>query len=65
MPADLEEVVHHADELETRIVRGAGDGRQVFTETGRAARPGEVRDLQSDLHANTSTAEPLTQPMCG
>ena len=46
---DLEEVIHHADELEPGIVGGPGDGRQVRAEPGRA-RPGEVRDLQSDFH---------------
>ena len=50
---DLEEVVHHGEELEAGVVRGAGHGSQVRPEPGRAARRGEVWDLQSDLHAAT------------
>jgi hypothetical protein len=48
--ADLEEVVHHRDEVESRVVRGAGDSGQVRPEPGWSARRGEVRDLQSNLH---------------
>src|SRR5947199_299196 len=49
-PADLEEVVHYRDELETALVRGAGDHGQVRAEPRRAIRRGEVRDLQANLH---------------
>ena len=50
-PADLEEVVHHGDELEAALVGGAGHRGQVGAEPRRAVRRGEVRDLESDFHA--------------
>ena len=52
-PADLEEVVHHRDELEAALVGGAGHGGQVRAEPRRAVRRGEVGDLQANLHGLT------------
>ena len=47
---DLEEVIHHADEVEPALVGGARDLRKRRTDLFRAARPREERDLEADLH---------------
>ena len=49
--ADLEEVVHQSQELESGIVRGSGDSCQVPPQLGWAARPGEVGNLEAEFHA--------------
>src|SRR5207237_9583264 len=46
---DLPEVVHHADELEARLVGGSHHGRQVRAQPGRGTRPGVVGDLEPQL----------------
>src|SRR6266498_4817905 len=46
-----------------RLVRGLGDGPQVRAELRGATRRGEIRDLQSDLHASTTSIEPFTAPL--
>jgi hypothetical protein len=51
---DLEEVIHHGEEVEPGVIGRARDGRQVRTEPGRPAREREVRDLYADLHAIAS-----------
>ena len=43
--ADLEEVVHRGEDLETLLVGGAGDRGEFGAERGRAARQGEVWNL--------------------
>ena len=57
---DLEEVVHHGQELKARVVRGAGHRGQVRAEAGRAVLVGEIRDLHTELHVGTSSDEALT-----
>src|SRR5213078_956822 len=59
---DLEEMIHHGDELETGVVRRASHRGQIRAQPGRAGRAGEVGDLQADLHATTSIAEALISP---
>src|SRR5256885_2896344 len=49
--ADLPEVIHHPDGLETSLVGGGCDGFDGVAKLGRPRRQGEVRDAQSDLHA--------------
>ena len=48
---DLPDVVHHADPVETDVLRGGRDALEIARELGRPARPGEVTDVQAELHA--------------
>jgi hypothetical protein len=57
---DLKEVIHDADEVEAGLFGGPGHRGQVAAEAGRAAGPGVVGDLQSDLHVSTSADELAT-----
>jgi hypothetical protein len=49
--ADLPDVVHHAHAVEARRLGRLGDLSQAGPELVRAARPGEVGDVQAELHA--------------
>src|SRR5207247_2941416 len=51
---DLEEVIHHADEVEPALVGGARDLPKRRTDLFRAARPREERDLEADLHSGAA-----------
>src|SRR5213078_4534917 len=53
-PADLPDVVHDADPGEPGVLGRDGDPAQILRQGHRAARPGEVRDVQPDLHARPS-----------
>src|SRR2546423_727914 len=53
---DLEEVVHDREIVEPGLVRRPGDPRQVGGELSGSAGIGEVRDLETDLHAADSAA---------
>jgi von Willebrand factor type A domain len=57
---DLEEVVHHRDVLEPRLVRGPRHRGQLPAKRLRPARRGEIRNLQPNLHVITSSSHPLT-----
>ena len=48
--ADLEEVVHHRDVAEADPVGGPGYLGEFGPERCRAVRPGEIRNLQTDVH---------------
>src|SRR5438034_767041 len=52
--ADLPEVVHHPDGIETGLVRRARNVGERGAEVGRPRRPGEISDVQSDLHGGSS-----------
>ena|GEM_PF-4124241 len=47
---DLEEVIHHPDRVETGVIGGARNSRQRRTDLGRATGPGELVDLEAELH---------------
>src|ERR1700682_6035213 len=49
--ADLPEVIHHPDGVEAGLVRGARNVAQRAPELGRSGWPGEISDIESDLHA--------------
>jgi hypothetical protein len=49
---DLEEVVHHSDPVEARLVGRPGDGRESWTELFGSARPRKVRYLKSEFHCS-------------
>ncbi len=51
--ADLPEVIHHPDGVEAGLVRGARNFPERAPELGRAGRPGEIRDGESDLHCSS------------
>src|ERR1700686_599615 len=50
---DLPEVVHHPDGVEAGVVRGAGNLAERAPEFGRSYGPGEVSDIESDLHGSS------------
>jgi hypothetical protein len=55
---DLEEVVHHRQVTEAGLVGRPGDSREFLSERGRAVRPGEVRNLQTEFHEGPSDEPP-------
>ena len=48
--SDLEEVVHDPDRVEAGVVGGARHARERGTDGLRAAGPGELVDLEPELH---------------
>ena len=52
--ADLEEVIHHRQVAEAGCVGRPGDCCELRPERGRAVRPGEVRNLQTEFHPGVS-----------
>ena len=50
--SDLEEVVHDPDRVEAGVVRGARHARERGADGLRAAGPGELVDLEPELHAH-------------
>ena len=51
---DLEEVVHNAEPIEAGVIGRLSDGGQVVPQPGGAAGPGEIADVQTELHARSS-----------
>src|SRR5690606_27628496 len=49
-PADLEEVVHHPQRVEARLVRLAGRPAEDRADPLRSAGEGEAGDLKADAH---------------
>src|SRR5690606_5610142 len=48
--ADLEEVVHDPDRVEAHLVGGPRDAGQGRPDLGRPTGPGELVDLEAELH---------------
>src|SRR5437762_3419346 len=53
--ADLPEVVHHPDGIETGLVRRPRNVGERAAEVGRPRRPGEISDIESELHTSSSS----------
>src|SRR5439155_24489886 len=51
---DLPEVIHNRDRLETSMVGRARDLCEGRAQLRRTARPGEIRNVQSELHEDSS-----------
>ena len=58
--ADLEEVVHDPDRVESGVVRVAHDAPQGRADGLRSTRPRERRDLQAELHRGSLAQAPDT-----
>jgi pimeloyl-ACP methyl ester carboxylesterase len=57
-PADLEKVVHDGHHVESALVGGAGRPGQVLGQRRRAARVGEVWNLETKFHAPRLSRRP-------